>query len=59
MARKYYGEEADKKIFENAHMNAFDYMTSKTESIGNNTALTIFGTEITYNELKRNIYKYE
>ena len=58
MEKKYYGEEADIKIFENAHMNAFDYMSNKTESLGNNTALTIFGTDITYNELKANIYKY-
>lgn len=55
---KYYGEEAELKIFENSHMNAFDYMDEKTKNLGDNVALTIFGEKITYNELKSNIYKY-
>ena len=58
MIKKYYGDEEDIKIFENVHINAFDYMDKKTNELENNIALTIFDTEITYRELKKNIYKY-
>lgn len=56
--KKYYGEEADLKIFEGVYQNAFDYMDKKTKNLGDNIALTIFGEKITYSELKSNIYKY-
>ncbi len=58
MKVKYYGEEADKKIHEKAHVNAFDFMDKRTENLSDQVALTIFGATITYGELKQNIYKY-
>lgn len=58
MATNYYGEEAAKKILEGTKQNAFSYMDEKTSSLGSQIALTYLGTEITYDELKRNIHKY-
>lgn len=58
MSKLYYGEEAERKILENTKQNIFDYMDASTKDIEDFTAMTYFGGEISYKELKENIFKY-
>lgn len=55
---KYYSEDAIHDTLKNTNQNAFDYMDSETKQLNDLIAISYFNRDISYEELKNNIYKY-
>jgi len=56
--KKHYGDTAEEDVYKGIHMNAYDFIDKATQQYGNYTAMTYFGREISYSNMKRKINIY-
>ena len=55
---KYYGERADLDVSENIYKNAYDFMCEYTKNYRSLIAMTYYGNEFTYEDVKDSIQSY-